>query len=103
MIRSCCSVLVLHGCVVALSCSPELHVLMAMLVRPISTHIFSNNLPAIRGKFGVAPLPYDPEYGGSSRGVLGGWNLAVSRYSDRPALAAKLATFLTSPAEEKFR
>lgn len=49
----------------------------------------------VRGKVGVAPLP-----GG---GALGGWNLAVSRYSRHPREAADLVRHLTGPAEQKRR
>jgi trehalose/maltose transport system substrate-binding protein len=55
----------------------------------------------VRGKVGVAPLPG----GGSGRGAaaLGGWQLAVSRYSRHPAIAAELVRYLTSAAEQKRR
>lgn len=38
-----------------------------------------------------------------SRSTLGGWQLAVSRYSRHPALAADLVRFMTSAAEQKRR
>lgn len=38
-----------------------------------------------------------------SHGTLGGWQLAVSRYSRHPALAADLVRFMTSEAEQKRR
>jgi trehalose/maltose transport system substrate-binding protein len=40
---------------------------------------------------------------GRSAGALGGWQLAVSRFSQHPAEAADLVAFLTSPAQQKQR
>ena len=40
---------------------------------------------------------------GHHTGVLGGWQLAVSRYSKHPQLAADLVRYLTSYAEQKHR
>ena len=55
----------------------------------------------VRGKVGVIALPRgDP---GRHVGTLGGWQLAVSRYSKHPRLAADLVRFLTSPEEQKRR
>jgi len=56
---------------------------------------------AIAGLFDVAPLPAGD--GGSGAGTLGGWQLAVSRYSANPEIAADVALFLASPEEQKFR
>ena len=55
----------------------------------------------IRGKVGVAPLPGGERHDGVS--TLGGWQLAVSRYSKHPAVAADLVRFLTSAEEQKRR
>nr|WP_297462026.1 ABC transporter substrate-binding protein [uncultured Halomonas sp.] len=55
----------------------------------------------IRGKVGVTTLPHGPE--GESAATLGGWNLAVSKYSKNPELAVKLVSYLTSEAEQKRR
>lgn len=55
----------------------------------------------VRGKIGVAPLPHGPD--GKSVATLGGWQLAVSRYSAQPALAADLVMFLTSKEMQKKR
>ena len=55
----------------------------------------------VRDKVGVAPLPGGAN--GNSVSTLGGWQLAVSRYSQNPALAADLVRYLTSPAEQKRR
>ncbi|MCK2184547.1 ABC transporter substrate-binding protein [Halomonas getboli] len=53
----------------------------------------------VAGKIGMAPLPRGPE--GEPAATLGGWNFAVSRYSEHPRLAADLAAFITSPAQQK--
>jgi len=50
----------------------------------------------VRGRVGVAALPADV-------GVLGGAQLAVSRYSRHPRLAASLVMALTGRAEQKRR
>lgn len=50
--------------------------------------------PKIKGKFDVAPFPKFGEYDAAS--ILGGYNLAVSRYSDNPDGAAALINYLTA-------
>ncbi|MDV6318188.1 ABC transporter substrate-binding protein [Chromohalobacter sp. HP20-39] len=55
----------------------------------------------VQGKVGVTMLPHGPK--GSSAATLGGWNLAVSKYSNNPELAVDLVKFLTSEAEQKRR
>ncbi|MEM6711605.1 MAG: ABC transporter substrate-binding protein [Pseudomonadota bacterium] len=56
----------------------------------------------VRGNIGVAALPAGgPE--GQNTGTLGGWQLAVSRYSDNPEVAADLVMYLTSFDEQKRR
>jgi len=56
----------------------------------------------IRGKIGVATLPKGgPD--GKPTGALGGWQLAVSKYSPHAAEAADLVRFLTSYQEQKRR
>ena len=53
----------------------------------------------VKGKFGVAPLP--AAAGEKSAATLGGWNLAVSKYSKSPDEAKKLALFLASAEVQK--
>jgi trehalose/maltose transport system substrate-binding protein len=55
----------------------------------------------VRGKVGIARMPAGEE--GESAATLGGQQLAVSRYSRHPELAAKLALYLTGRAEQKRR
>ena len=56
----------------------------------------------IKGKFDVAPLPAGAE-SGHGAATLGGWQLAVSKYSNYPEEAIKLALFMTSAGEQKTR
>ena len=55
----------------------------------------------IKGKIGVAALPKGE--GGKSVSTLGGWQLAVSKYSKQPLVAADLVMFLTSKEMQKKR
>lgn len=54
----------------------------------------------VKDRIGVMPLP---DGGGVSANTLGGAQLAVSRYSRHPALAADLVRYLTGSAEQKRR
>ncbi len=53
------------------------------------------------GNTGVAPLPAGDS--GKSAATLGGWNLGVSKYSENPEEAAKLAMFLAGEEVQKLR
>ncbi len=55
----------------------------------------------IAGMFDVSPLPGVTP--GQSAATLGGWQLAVSAYSEHPEEAAKLAFYMASEAEQKRR
>ena len=55
----------------------------------------------VKGLFDVEPLPSGP--GGTSAATLGGWNIAVSKYSKNPDEAIKLAKFIASTAFQKDR
>ena len=55
----------------------------------------------IKGKIGVAPLPAGA--GGKSAATLGGWQLAVPKYSKNIEAAAALAMYMTSPEMQKIR
>jgi trehalose/maltose transport system substrate-binding protein len=55
----------------------------------------------VRGKVGVAPMPAGEE--GSSAATLGGAQLAVSRYSAHPKIAADLVLHLVGNSEQKRR
>ncbi|AZR72850.1 ABC transporter substrate-binding protein [Anoxybacter fermentans] len=56
---------------------------------------------AIKGLFDVAPLPAGKS--GKGAATLGGWQLAVSKYSKHPEIAADVALFLASYEEQKIR
>ncbi|MGE0766592.1 MAG: ABC transporter substrate-binding protein [Hyphomicrobiaceae bacterium] len=56
----------------------------------------------VRNKVGVMPLPRGGRDGKRS-GTLGGWHLAVSRYSRHPKEAAALVAFLTGAEQQKKR
>ncbi|WP_137152901.1 ABC transporter substrate-binding protein [Devosia sp. FKR38] len=58
---------------------------------------------AVKGKFDVAPLPAGDGEGARSAATLGGWNVAVSKYSSDPEEAIKLALFLSSTEVQKER
>ena len=55
----------------------------------------------VKGKFAVTTLPAGDS--GSSAATLGGWQLAVSKYSKHPEVAADVALFLASYEEQKYR
>ncbi|TIN22530.1 MAG: ABC transporter substrate-binding protein [Mesorhizobium sp.] len=57
----------------------------------------------IKGKFDVAPLPAGTGEGTRPVATLGGWNLAVSKYSKHPDAAIDLVKFIASPAMQKYR
>jgi trehalose/maltose transport system substrate-binding protein len=55
----------------------------------------------IKGKIGVAALPAGPN--GKKSATLGGWQLAVNKYSKNVDAAADLAVYMTSPEVQKKR
>ncbi len=57
---------------------------------------------AVKGKIGVAVLPMGGD-GGKHSAALGGWQLAVSKYSANAEIAADLVKYLTSADEQKRR
>lgn len=56
----------------------------------------------VAGKVGVAPLPKGADKG-SPAATLGGWQLAVSKFSEHPNVAASLVRYLTSDEMQKRR
>jgi trehalose/maltose transport system substrate-binding protein len=56
----------------------------------------------IKDKVGVTALPKGNE-DGKHAGTLGGWQLAVSKYSENPEIAADLVMYLTGLEEQKRR
>lgn len=57
---------------------------------------------AVKAKFAVTPLPTATD-GDQPSSTLGGWNLAVSKYSDDQEAAIALVKFLASPEVQKQR
>ena len=53
----------------------------------------------IAGKIGMMPLPSFP--GGKGAAALGGWQLAISRFSKKSELAWRFVSFMTSHAMQK--
>ncbi len=68
---------------------------------PYAYSLSNQEESAIQGLFDVAPLPAGAAGRGSA--TLGGWQLAVSKYSKHPDIAADVVFFLTSPEEQKIR
>jgi trehalose/maltose transport system substrate-binding protein len=54
----------------------------------------------VKGKFSVTVLPHGTT--GKSVGTVGGWQLAVSKYSKHKDAAIEFVRYMTSPAVEKF-
>ena len=57
---------------------------------------------AVKGKFEVAPLPAGTAEGGSAA-TLGGWNVAVSKFSTKQEAATDLVLYLASAEAQKMR
>lgn len=57
----------------------------------------------IKGAVAVAPLPKGDVPEGKPTGTLGGWQLAVSKFSAHPEEAADLAIYMTGREEQKRR
>ncbi|MBB4184743.1 trehalose/maltose transport system substrate-binding protein [Sinorhizobium terangae] len=57
---------------------------------------------AVKGKFEVMPLPTASD-GEEPSSTLGGWNLAVSKYTDEQEAAIQLVKFLSSKTVQKAR
>ena len=57
---------------------------------------------AVKGLFSVTTLPIGKE-GDSSAATLGGWNVAVSKYSKHQEAAISLAMYLAGPEAQKQR
>jgi trehalose/maltose transport system substrate-binding protein len=57
----------------------------------------------VKDKVGITVLPKGKGANARSAATLGGWNLAVSKFSKHPKEAADLALYLTGPEEQKRR
>ncbi len=69
---------------------------------PYAWALLNGSDSALAGKVGVAPLPKGGVKG-QSVSTLGGWQLAVSKFSKNPQVAADLVRYLTSETVQKQR
>jgi trehalose/maltose transport system substrate-binding protein len=70
---------------------------------PYAYSLGNSDDSAVKGKFDVAPLPAGEGADARSAATLGGWNYAVSKYSQDPDAAIELALYLASPEVQKER
>ncbi len=69
---------------------------------PYAWSLSQSDDSVIKGKVGVSPLPSGTK-GGPRAAALGGWQLAVSKYSKNPKVAAEFVKFVTSYENQKRR
>ena len=70
---------------------------------PYAWSLSQKDTSAVKGKVGVAVLPAGGVTGGRHAATLGGWQLAVTKYSKHPAEAVDLLLYLTSREAQKRR
>jgi trehalose/maltose transport system substrate-binding protein len=70
---------------------------------PYAYSLSNSEDSAVKGKFDVTPLPAGSDDGARSAATLGGWNLAVSKYSKNPDAAIELVKWIASPEMQKYR
>jgi multiple sugar transport system substrate-binding protein len=66
---------------------------------PYASKLLEGESSAVRGRVGVTALPHAE--GAAPAATLGGWHLGVNAFSKRPALAERLAAFLTAAPAQK--
>jgi len=66
---------------------------------PYSYSLGMSEGSVIKGKFDVCPLPSSDGKGGAA--ALGGWQLAVSKYSENPEVATDVVGFFTNYESQK--
>ncbi len=69
---------------------------------PYAYSLGNSDDSAVAGKFDVTPLPTGQGHD-TSAATLGGWNVAVSKYSDNQDAATSLAVYLASAEAQKTR
>lgn len=69
---------------------------------PYAYRLGSGEDSKVKGLFGVTTLPTGGDHD-TSAATLGGWNVAVSKYSENQDAAISLATYLASPEAQKIR
>ncbi|MFE0754550.1 ABC transporter substrate-binding protein [Inquilinus sp. NPDC058860] len=70
---------------------------------PYAYSLVNSGDSPVKGKIATAPLPKGDGEGARHAATLGGWNLAVSKYSAHPKEAADLVLYLTGKEEQKRR
>ena len=70
---------------------------------PYAYELAQSDDSPVKDKVGIAPLPKGDGPNARGAATLGGWNLAVSKFSKHPKEAAELALYLTGPEEQKRR
>jgi len=68
---------------------------------PYAYSLGNSDDSVIKGKFDVSPLPSGDS--GSGAAALGGWQLAVSKYSENPEIAADVALYFANEKSQKMR
>jgi trehalose/maltose transport system substrate-binding protein len=68
---------------------------------PYAYSLGNANDSVVKGKFDVAPLP--AQSGSNHSGTIGGWGMAVSRYSKVPDASIQLVRYFTSPEFQTWR
>lgn len=66
---------------------------------PYAWSLFQQDGSAVKDKVGVTMLPHFP--GKESAATLGGWQLGINAYSEKPEAAERLIRFLTSYEAQK--
>lgn len=66
---------------------------------PYAWSLHNQETSAIENKFGIAPLPHFPNY--SSASTLGGWHIAVSKYTDKPDRSVDFIKYLSQYEVQK--
>ncbi|AMM86939.1 ABC transporter substrate-binding protein [Martelella sp. AD-3] len=69
---------------------------------PYAYALGNDDSSPIKGQFDVTTLPAGPD-GGTPAATLGGWNVAVSKYSKNQEAAISLAMYLAGPEAQKER
>lgn len=70
---------------------------------PYAYSLAQEEKSAVKDKVGITVLPKGAGANARGAATLGGWNLAVSKFSKHPKEAAELALYLTSAEEQKRR
>ncbi|MEW6455642.1 MAG: ABC transporter substrate-binding protein [Acidobacteriota bacterium] len=67
---------------------------------PYAWNLFQEEGSKVRGKIGISPLPSFKN--GKSSSTLGGWQLAINKYSRYPEESERFIKYMISPETQKF-